>query len=108
MKVKFTTVSERVCLDSLEKYLSRNDDALLVKLEGERDQSMIYKPGHVCGIEADDEDPQKYNVFVGKHKIGYFPQEALDFANSVDEIPEVLPTIVGKVEEDNIYVYIAE
>lgn len=108
MKIKLTTVSDRTRIESVEKYLARNSDAILVKLEGTADPSMTYRPGHVCGIEADDENDQQYNVYVGRHMIGYFPEEAIAFAKQVDETPEILPTIVGKVDDDGIYVYIAE
>ena len=107
-KIKISTVSDRVRLDSVDKFLGRNRDAILVKLEGPHDSSMLYKPGHVCRIEEDDDDNQKYIVFVGKHMIGYLPDEAISFARQVDLIPETLVSIVGKVEDNDIYIYIAE
>ena len=64
-KIKISTVSEKVRIDSVEKFLGRNHDAILVKLEGPHDSSMLYKPGHVCRIEEDDCDSQKYSAFVG-------------------------------------------
>ena len=106
-KVKISMGSERVRLDSVEKFLGRNRDAILIKLEGSRDPSMIYKPGHVCRIGEDDSE-QKYIVFVGSHMIGYLPQEGISFAHQVDSIPEALVSMVGKVEDDSIFIYIAE
>ena len=107
-KVKISVGPERVRLDSVEKFLVRNDDAVLVKLQGPCDPSMIYKPGHVCRIEESDNNDQKYIVFVGSHMIGYLPDEAVSFAEQVDSIPEALVSIVAKVEDDGIYIYIAE
>lgn len=112
-KIKFTTGPERVRLDDLKKWLCRNQDAILVKLEGPNDTSMNYKPGHVCRIEEDD-DGKSYNVFVGKHFIGQLPEEAIAFAEQVDYCPDSLIAIVGKIEhedsedKDEIYIYIAE
>ena len=106
-KVKISTGSMRVRLDSVEKFLSRNRDAILIKLDGPHDSSMEYKPGHVCRIEENDNN-EKYSVFVGNHMIGYLPDEAIAFAKQVDSIPEALVSMVGKVEEDYIYIYIAE
>lgn len=103
--IKILTGSDRVRLDSLDKFLGRNRDAILVKLEGHPDPSMTYKPGHVCNIV---EDNQKYYVFVGKHLIGMLPDEAVAFAEQVDSSPDCLVAMVGKVEEDEISIYVAE
>ena len=103
---KISTGSDKVRLDSLDKFLARNRDAILVQLEGPRDPSMSYKPGHVCSIE--DDGNQEYYVFVGKHMIGRLPAEALEFAEQVESSPEYLISIVGKVEDDYISIYIAE
>ena len=108
LKVKISIGPTKVRLDSLDKFLARNDDAILVKLEGPHDPSMNYKPGHVCRIEESDNDDQKYIVFVGSHMIGYLPDEAITFAKQIDYIPEALVSMVGKVEDDAIYIYIAE
>ena len=105
-KVKTSMGSAKVRLDSLEKFLLRNDDAILVKLEGPHDPSMVYKPGHVCRIEEDSDN--KYSVFVGNHMIGYLPEDAITFAKQVDLIPEALVSMVGKVEDNSIFIYIAE
>ena len=107
-KVKISMGPDRVRIDSVEKFLGRNRDAILVKLEGPHDPSMLYKPGHVCRIEEDDDDNEKHIVFVGKHMIGYLPDEAIAFCHQVDSIPEALVSIVGKVEDNDIYIYIAE
>ena len=106
-KIKITTGSDKVRIDDLKKFLARNDDAMLVKLEGPHDPSMTYKPGHVCRIEEDDENDQQYNVFVGKHYIGYLPDEALTFADQIDYTPDCFVSIVGKTEGDDIYIYVA-
>lgn len=107
-KIKISMGSDKVRIDSVEKFLGRNRDAILVKLEGPHDSSMLYKPGHVCRIEEDDDDNQKYIVFVGKHMIGYLPDEAIVFSQQVNSVPFALVSIVGKVEGDDIYIYIAE
>lgn len=112
-KIKFTTGPDTTRLDNLEKWLGRNSDALLVKLEGPHEVFDKLKPGHVCRIEEDD-DGQHYNVFVGKHFIGQLPDEAIAFAEQVEYSPEFLIAIVGKIEygasadSDEIYIYIAE
>ena len=103
---KISTGSGKVRLDSLDKFLARNRDAILVRLEGPRDPSMVYKPGHICTIEGDESG--EYYVFVGKHMIGRFPAEGIEFAEQVESSPEYLVSIVGKVEEDSISIYIAE
>ena len=105
-KTKITMGSGKVRLDSLDKFLGRNRDAVLVKLEGDRDPSMVYKPGHICSIET--EDNQNYYAFVGNHMIGKLPPEAIAFAESVDSSPEFLVSMVGEVEDDSISIYIAE
>ena len=112
-KVKMSVGPDRVRKDDLKKWLGRNSDAILVKLEGGRNDSFACSPGHVCRIEVDD-DGQKYNVFVGGHMLGQLPDEALAFAERIDSSPEFMISIVGKVEHgasadlDEIYVYIAE
>lgn len=105
-KAKVSTGSERVRLDSLDKFLARNDDAILVRLEGTRDMSMQYKPGHVCRIEEDGNG--EYFVLVGSHMIGRLPAEAVSYAEQIDSSPEFMVSIVGKVEDDSISIYIAE
>lgn len=106
MNINLSTVSERTRIESIEKYLSRNRDAILVRLIGKPDPSMVYKPGHVCGME---EDGQAINVYVGKHLIGQLPDDAIAFAKEVDMDPCLLPAIVGKIESDgSIYIYVAE
>lgn len=106
-KIKMTTGPSKVRLDSLEKFLGRNDDAILVKLEGEPDPSMNYKPGHVTRIEEDD-NGHDYNVFVGSHFVGQLPEDAIAFANQVDMSPEFMVSIVGKFEDGSVFIYIAE
>lgn len=106
-KVKMTTGSEKVRMDSLDKWLARNRDAILVKLEGDPDPSLNYKPGHITSIEEDD-DGQHYNVFVGKHFVGQLPQEAITFSEQVDMSPPFMVSIVGKVEDGIVFIYIAE
>lgn len=108
IKVKISIGSQNVRLESLDKFLGRNDDAILVKLKGTADATMKYKPGHLCRIEEDDDDDQRYCVFVGKHYVGELPEEAIAFAKQVDSSPDCLVSIVGKVEADGIYIYIAE
>ena len=109
-KVKISTGSGKVRLDDINKWLNRNRDAVLVKLEGSHDV-FGYRVGHICNIEEDD---GKYNVFVGKHLIGQLPEEAIAFANQIDYSPEFMISIVGKIdyaasaEDDAIFIYIAE
>lgn len=106
-KIKMTTGSTKVRLDSLDKWLGRNPDAILVKLEGDPDLSMNYKPGHVTRIEEDD-DGQNYNVFVGSHFIGQLPAEAIAYANQVEMTPDFMVSILAKVEEGRFFIYLAE
>lgn len=112
-KIKFTTGPDTTRLDDLKKWLGRNPDALLVKLDGPHEVFDKLKPGHLCRIEIDD-DGQHYNAFVGKHFLGQLPEEAIAFAKSVEYSPEFLIAIVGKIEYgassdfDEIYIYIAE
>ena len=103
--IKISTGSGRVRLDSVDKFLGRNRDAVLVKLEETPALSFECKPGHITSIER--EDDQHFNVFVGKHYIGQLPEEAISFANSIEAAPEFMVSIVGKVE-DGIFIYIAE
>lgn len=104
-KMKITTGPDRTRKDDLNKWLSRNDDAVLVKLKGDHDPSFSCSAGHVCRIEADDNG---YDVFVGNHIIGRLPDDAVTFAESVGSSPEFLISIVGKIENNDIYIYIAE
>ena len=104
-KVKISIGSQTVRKDDLKKWLGRNDDAVLVKLKGQRDPSAPCSPGHICRIE---EDGDQYSVFVGKYIIGQLPEEALDFAKKIDYSPEFMISIVGKVEADDVFIYIAE
>ena len=112
-KVKFSSGSDRVRLDDLDKWLGRNPDAILVKLEGHPIDFMNYRVGHICRIEDGDGD-QEYNVFIGKHLIGQLPDEAIEFAKQIDYSPEFMISIVGKIEygasaeTDEIYIYVAE
>lgn len=110
--IKISTGSKRVRIESVDKFLNRNHDAMLVKLEGDPDPSIKYKPGHLC--EINDDGSNKYNVFVGSHFIGYLPPEAIAFAESIESSPAFLVAMVGKVEHDDntdtdkISIYIAE
>ena len=107
MKISISTRSDRTRIEDLEKYLARNRDAILVKLEGDPDPSMKYRPGHVCGIEEDDSGV--FNVYVGNHLIGQLPNEAITFAESVDIDPAFMPAVVGKVDPDGfVYIYVDE
>ena len=112
-KIKISTGPDNVRLEDLGKWLRRNDDAVLVKLNGPHEVFDKLKPGHLTRIEK-DEDGQHYNVFVGKHFIGQLPDEAIAFAERVEYSPEFLIAIVGKIEygasagSDEIYIYIAE
>jgi len=106
-EIKFSMGSERVRKDNLEKWLGRNDDAVLVKLEGQKEPTAPCSVGHICRIEKADGD-QKYNVLIGKHVIGQLPDRAIEFANNIEYSPEFLISIVGKVEDDGIFIYIAE
>ena len=112
-KVKFSLGSGRVRLEDLNKWLGRNDDAVLVKLEGRPINYTKYRVGHICTIIEND-DSQKYDVLIGNHVIGQLPEEAIAFAKQVDSSPEFLIAIVGKIEygassaDDDIFIYIAE
>lgn len=105
VKISFSTVSDRTRIESLDKFLARNRDALLVKLDGHADESIVYKPGHVCGMKQDENG--NCNVYVGSHMIGQLPDEAISYANEAGCLPELLDAIVGIVENDGIFIYIA-
>ena len=112
-KIKISTGPDKVRLEDLGKWLGRNRDAVLVKLEGKPVDFTKYRVGHLCRIEESD-DGQKYNVFIGNHLIGQLPDEAVAFAEQVDSSPEYLISIVGQIEygaspeNDEIFIYIAE
>ena len=93
--------------EDLNKWLNRNTDAVLVKLEGNQEPTFSCSVGHVCRIEKGD-DKGVYNVFVGGHLIGQLPDEGISFAEHVDSSPEFLISIVGKIVNNAVYVYIAE
>lgn len=111
--IKFSAGPQKTRLENLEKWLGRNDDALLVKLKGPHDTFDKLKVGHVCRIE-EESGTGEYTVFVGDHMIGHLPDEAITFAKQVESDPEFLIAIVGKIEygaspdRDEIYIYIAE
>ena len=102
-KIRISSGSGKVRIEDVNKFLGRNRDAILVKLEGAADHSMNYKPGHICSIE---EDEDQYSVFVGKHYIGKLPDEAIAFSEQVELSPDCLSAMVGKVENDDIYIYV--
>ena len=106
-KISFSTGPVKTRKDDLKKWLGRNDDAILVKLCGHSDPSFQCSVGHVCRIEKCSDDPA-YTVFVGNHVIGQLPDEALTFADRVDSSPEFLISIVGKIENGDVFIYIAE
>ena len=104
-KIKISSGSERIRKEPLDKWLGRNRDAVLVKLVGHPEPSAPCSVGHICRIEEDD---QNYNVFIGSHLIGQLPEEAIAFAEQVDSAPNYLISIVGKIEDNDVFVYIAE
>ena len=104
-KIRITTGPVKVRLEDVDKFLGRNPDAILVKLEDSPDPSMNYKPGHLCRIE---EDEDQYSVFVGKHYVGKLPNEAIAYAEQVESDPDCLVAMIGKVENSEIYIYVAE
>jgi hypothetical protein len=105
-KITISTGPLKTQKDDLNKWLGRNSDAILVKLIGPRDPSGVCSVGHLCRIEKVDDST--YIAFVGSHSIGQLPDEAVSFAESVDSSPEYLISIVGKVEDDDVFIYIAE
>ena len=107
MSIYFSTGPEKTRKEDLNKWLGRNHDAFLVKLEGQSDPSFQCSVGHLCRIVKYDNDPSCY-VYVGNHLIGQLPDEAFAFAERIDSSPEFLVSIVGKVEEGNVFIYIAE
>lgn len=105
-KIHISTGQIKVRKEDLNKWLARNSDAVLVKLNGHREPCSPCSIGHVCRIEKNDDS--SYVVFVGSHVIGSLPNEAVAFADRLDTSPEFLISIVGKVEDDDVYIYIAE
>ena len=105
-KFYITTGPVRTRKEDLNKWLAKNRDAILIKLIGDRDPSGVCSVGHLCRIEKCDDST--YIAFVGSHSIGQLPDKAVAFAESVDSSPEYLVSIVGKVEDDDVFIYIAE
>ena len=106
-KVKVTVGPLNVRKDNLDKWLGRNRDAILVKLIGHPAPSSPCSVGHLCRIEESD-DGNGYVVFIGKHLIGRLPDDAIAYAEQLDTIPDSMIAIVGKVEDGDVFVYIAE
>ena len=106
-KVSFSVGPVDTRKENLNKWLGRNSDAILVKLIDQPEHSAPCSVGHLCRIEESD-DGSAYFAFVGKHLIGRLPNEAIEFANSVDLSPEFLVSIIGKIEDGDVYIYIAE
>ena len=107
MSIYFSTGPEKTRKEDLNKWLGRNDDAVLVKLDGTPDPSFKCCVGHLCRIVKYNNNPACY-AYVGNHFIGQLPDEAFAFADRIDSSPEFLISIVGKVEDDNVFIYIAE
>ena len=105
-KIKITTGPLETRKEDLNKWLARNSDAVLVKLAGNIVPFSRCSSGHLCRIEEDDS--KKYSVFVGNHLIGYLPDEAIRFAEKVDSSPDFLVSIVWKIENGEVFIYIAE
>ena len=105
--IYFSTGPDKTRKEDLQKWLGRNNDAILVKLDGVPDPSFQCSIGHLCRIVKYDNDPACY-AYVGKHFVGQLPDEAFAFADRINSSPECLISIVGKVEDGNIYIYIAE
>ena len=103
--IKISTTSERVRKDDLNKWLKRNRDAILLKLIGHPSESAPCSVGHICRIEKEE---NAYFAFIGKHRIGQLPEEVIAFAEQVDSSPEYLISIVGKVENNDVFIYVAE
>jgi hypothetical protein len=106
-KISISSGPQKTRKEDLKKWLGRNPDALLVKLIGHPEPSAPCSVGHLCRIEKSD-DGSAYFAFVGKHLIGQLPNEAIEFANSIDYSPDCLISIIGKVEDGDVYIYIAE
>ena len=106
-EIYISTGSQKTRKDDLNKWLGRNRDAVLVRLNGRPDPSFSCSVGHVCRIEKNCDD-SLFSVFVGKHYIGQLPDEAIAFAEPIYSSPEFLVSIVGKVEDGNVFIYIAE
>ena len=105
-KIIITTGPLKTRKDDLNKWLGRNRDAILVKLIGHRDPTGVCSVGHLCRIEKSDDST--YIAFIGSHPIGQLPDEAISFANQINSSPEYLISIVGKVENGDVFIYIAE
>ena len=105
-KISISSGPQKTRKEDLKKWLGRNDDAVLVKLNGIPDPSFHCSVGHLCRIEECDDST--YCVFVGKHLIGQLPDEAIAFADHVGLSPDCLVSIVGKLEDSAVFIYIAE
>jgi hypothetical protein len=83
----------------LEKYLSRNKSAKLVKLTGNPDEFASPVVGGKCEVEYDYEE-EKYFVSHDASMIGWLPASASKYAEQHDISPEDLDIIIADIEYD--------
>ena len=83
----------------LEKYLTRNKYAKLVKLTGKPDEFASPVVGGKCEVEFDYEK-DKYFVLHDDSMIGWLPASASKYAADRDVSPEDLDVIIADIDYD--------
>ena len=114
IKVKITRGSDKsVWSESIEAFLARNDDAILVKLESSPEEKANCSTGNRCYVREDDDHPGVYYVTCGGKIVGRLPESCIAYAKENDTRPEFLIGIIKEVEygaqksDDIVTVYIA-
>lgn len=86
-------------LDKIARFLSRNHNALLVKLSGRPDEDAFPSIGSDCNVELDI-DKNKYIVLSNGDIIGALPAAGTKYAKENDIDPEELDVIIASVDFD--------
>lgn len=113
IKVKISTSSNKIWSESIEKFLARNDDAKLVRLDGHPEAEAKYSVENRCYFDRDNDDDSICYVTIGGKRIGMLPESAFVYARENEIEPEFLVGIVAQIEygadqaHDVISIYIA-
>ena len=105
--------AKKVWSEDVNQFLTRNENAKLVKLTGNPEDFASYSVGNRCQVEEDYEK-EKFAVTCGDCVIGYLPSSAVTYAEKHDTTPDALVVIIAEVEydiekeRDIISVYIAD
>lgn len=104
----------KVWSEDIETFLGRNPNAKQIKLVGKPEEFAFCEVGNRCHVYADEDDPEKYNVFCGDDLLGRLPSSAVTYAEKNDCPPEDLAVIIAEIdydlekERDIISVYISD